>query len=147
MSQKRNSRFFKNVSHKWSIVSEQLVYLLSSFSRDVTIIRFHRNFSNFLHLNFFSGNPGITIDDPQWIGAWWLGVFIVGAALILTSIPMMGFPRRLPPQSEKSKNNGVVCPKHIHQPPIPIVAKKSSSKKPSLKGIVFSLPHLYLIVN
>lgn len=85
--------------------------------------------------NLFLGNPGITSDDPQWIGAWWLGVFIVGAALIITSFPMMGFPRRLPLQSTtKSKNNGVVCPKHLrHQPPA-IVPKKASSKKPSLKG-------------
>ncbi|KFM63758.1 hypothetical protein X975_24263, partial [Stegodyphus mimosarum] len=91
------------------------------------------SFCTSIYVNFPFGNPGITSDDPQWIGAWWLGVFIVGAALILTSFPMMGFPRRLPSHIPlKSKNNGAICPKHVlHQPPVS-QPKKTTSKKPSL---------------
>ncbi|CAL1269752.1 unnamed protein product [Larinioides sclopetarius] len=101
------------------------------------------SFCTSIYVNFPFANPGITSDDPQWIGAWWLGVFIVGAALILTSFPMMGFPRNLPPQAAlKSRNNGVVCPKHLrHQPPA-IMPKKSSNKKPSLKDFPAAMKRL-----
>ncbi|KAI1285073.1 Solute carrier organic anion transporter family member 3A1 [Halotydeus destructor] len=44
----------------------------------------------------FSTGPGLTPTDPQWIGAWWLGVLIVGFALTVTSLPMMAFPKNLP---------------------------------------------------
>ncbi|CAG2161776.1 unnamed protein product [Oppiella nova] len=44
----------------------------------------------------YFGTSSLTPNDPQWIGAWWLGVFIVGISLALTSFPMMVFPRRLP---------------------------------------------------
>ncbi|KAG8189334.1 hypothetical protein JTE90_021839 [Oedothorax gibbosus] len=101
------------------------------------------SFCTSIYVNFPFANPGITSDDPQWIGAWWLGVFIVGAALILTSFPMMGFPRNLPPQAPpRSKNNGVVCPKHLrHQPPA-ILPKKTSNKKPSLKDFPAAMRRL-----
>ncbi|XP_064086298.1 solute carrier organic anion transporter family member 74D-like isoform X1 [Macrobrachium nipponense] len=41
-------------------------------------------------------DPGITTNDPRWIGAWWLGLVFVSVALFLTSTAMFAFPRRLP---------------------------------------------------
>ncbi|GIY47767.1 solute carrier organic anion transporter family member 3A1 [Caerostris extrusa] len=100
------------------------------------------SFCTSIYVNFPFANPGISADDPQWIGAWWLGVFIVGAALILTSFLMMGFPRNLPPPpAPKSKSNGAVSSKRRHQLPA-ILPKKQSNKKPSLKDFPAAMKRL-----
>ncbi|CAB3375266.1 Hypothetical predicted protein [Cloeon dipterum] len=51
-----------------------------------------------------SVDPPVTPNDPRWVGAWWLGLVLVGALLMLASAAMAMFPRRLrsarrPPQS------------------------------------------------
>lgn len=103
------------------------------------------SFCTSVYVNFPFGNPGITSDDPQWIGAWWLGVFIVGAALIVTSFPMMGFPRELPQKGSaakyhlpspatKNKLNGIINPQYLKHQQQKNGVKKSISKKPSLKN-------------
>lgn len=50
-----------------------------------------------IYVNPFE-EPMITNKDPRWIGAWWLGPFIVAAALVFVSSAMLAFPRRLPDQ-------------------------------------------------
>lgn len=54
------------------------------------------SFCTSIHVNFPFETTQLLTDNPNWLGAWWLGVLIVGAALILTSFPMMAFPRELP---------------------------------------------------
>ncbi|XP_022255751.1 solute carrier organic anion transporter family member 4A1-like [Limulus polyphemus] len=50
-----------------------------------------------VYVNFpFETAKHLTADDPQWVGAWWLGLCMVGATLFLTVIPMASFPRQLP---------------------------------------------------
>ncbi|XP_064488441.1 solute carrier organic anion transporter family member 74D-like [Ornithodoros turicata] len=51
-----------------------------------------------VYVNFPFETSNLSPGNPHWIGAWWLGVFIVGAALIVTAVPMMAFPRVLPHQ-------------------------------------------------
>ncbi|XP_071533825.1 solute carrier organic anion transporter family member 74D-like isoform X2 [Panulirus ornatus] len=40
--------------------------------------------------------PNIDKKDPRWIGAWWLGFVFIGIGLLITSIPLFFFPRKLP---------------------------------------------------
>ncbi|XP_078052369.1 organic anion transporting polypeptide 74D [Augochlora pura] len=60
-----------------------------------------------------SVNPQITPTDPRWVGAWWLGLVLISAMLMLVSIGMFAFPTRLPAS---------------RTPP-----KRSDAKKPSLR--------------
>lgn len=38
----------------------------------------------------------ISPEDPQWVGAWWIGFLISGTLAFLLAIPFCGFPRALP---------------------------------------------------
>ncbi|UYV61532.1 hypothetical protein LAZ67_1005188 [Cordylochernes scorpioides] len=70
-------------------------------------------------INFpFESSP-MSPEDPNWLGAWWLGVFIVGFCLIITSIFMMAFPRQLPRAPHR------VCSKHYLPPSIKDVYRPS----------------------
>lgn len=60
-----------------------------------------------------SANPQITPTDPRWVGAWWLGLVLISAMLMLVSIGMFAFPTRLPTS---------------RRPP-----KRTDAKKPSLR--------------
>ncbi|XP_054713238.1 solute carrier organic anion transporter family member 74D-like [Uloborus diversus] len=70
------------------------------------------SFCTSINVNFPFETTKLSTQDPQWVGAWWLGVLIVGAALIFTAFPMMSFPRNLPkpckhnqPQSKPFNHN------------------------------------------
>ena len=60
--------------------------------------------------------PGMDEQDPQWIGAWWLGFVGVGVPTLVLGIAGGGFPEALPgtesirsalAQSAESTNRGV----------------------------------------
>ncbi|KAK3930526.1 Solute carrier organic anion transporter family member 74D [Frankliniella fusca] len=42
-----------------------------------------------------SVDPHITPKDPRWVGAWWLGLVLVSSMLMLASLAMFSFPKRL----------------------------------------------------
>lgn len=42
-----------------------------------------------------SADPQITQKDPRWVGAWWLGLVCISALLMLASLAMFAFPKRL----------------------------------------------------
>ena len=47
--------------------------------------------------------PGLSPDSPGWIGAWWFG-FVVGLVpLALVTVPLAGFPRRMPAAEEVTR--------------------------------------------
>ncbi|CAG2204508.1 SLCO4A [Mytilus edulis] len=48
-------------------------------------------------------NLPLTSSDPQWVGAWWIGIIIAVPAFILVAFPILGYPRRLPGYEELQK--------------------------------------------
>ncbi|CAL1277915.1 unnamed protein product [Larinioides sclopetarius] len=64
-------------------------------------------------------DPGYGPEDPRWIGAWWLGFLVQGLILLVCTIPLALFPKRLPGQK-------------VHQ-------DISKEKGPSLTGLFSNL--------
>ncbi|KAK3766324.1 hypothetical protein RRG08_044515 [Elysia crispata] len=46
----------------------------------------------------------LTPQHPRWIGAWWLGYITCGIIALLAAMPLMLFPRRLPPRQRRHSN-------------------------------------------
>lgn len=44
----------------------------------------------------------MTVRDPRWIGAWWLGFIVFGISALVVSIPLMCFPKRMPSRKNKA---------------------------------------------
>ena len=42
-----------------------------------------------------SDAPDISPDDPNWLGAWWMGFLIYGILTLILAVPMFMFPKRL----------------------------------------------------
>ncbi|XP_078409730.1 solute carrier organic anion transporter family member 1C1-like [Cetorhinus maximus] len=55
----------------------------------------------FVDVGFVSSDSlTITPKDTRWVGAWWLGVLIVGMISILAAIPICFFPKTMPIEGE-----------------------------------------------
>lgn len=75
-----------------------------------------------------SVDPPVTPSDPRWVGAWWLGLVLVGTLLMIASGAMAMFPRRL--RSARRPPQPVAA---ISDPPGPS-DDPSKKKYPSLRG-------------
>nr|XP_057941603.1 solute carrier organic anion transporter family member 4A1 [Doryrhamphus excisus]XP_057941604.1 solute carrier organic anion transporter family member 4A1 [Doryrhamphus excisus]XP_057941605.1 solute carrier organic anion transporter family member 4A1 [Doryrhamphus excisus] len=42
----------------------------------------------------------MTPENPLWVGAWWIGFLVGGAAGLLVAFPILGYPRHLPGSEE-----------------------------------------------
>ncbi|KAF0290270.1 Solute carrier organic anion transporter family member 3A1 [Amphibalanus amphitrite] len=90
-------------------------------------------------------SPNITTRDPRWIGAWWLGMFIISGMLALNAVIMFGFPRRLPhpklpPAHANSPNHQQQV--HHHVPPSQPNNGGPPAKNPSLREFPRAVKHL-----
>ncbi|KAK3087976.1 hypothetical protein FSP39_013011 [Pinctada imbricata] len=50
----------------------------------------------------------LTIRDPRWIGAWWLGFIVFGVSAVVFSLPLCCFPRRLKPKRKEKPKKIIV---------------------------------------
>ena len=60
------------------------------------------------------------LNDPRWVGAWWIGFVGLGAGIVLASLPMFLFPREFKgsPGIQKMASNiqkGVMNGKKINE--------------------------------
>ena len=56
--------------------------------------------------------PAVPRNDPRWVGAWWLGLLVLGAAMVILALPLFFFPKKLgvPGKSwRKSEDAGLSC--------------------------------------
>lgn len=44
-------------------------------------------------------------NNPRWVGAWWLGLVGISASLLVASVPMFAFPKRLPGTQSSSTSS------------------------------------------
>lgn len=52
---------------------------------------------------FFQDDPGIDLNNPRWVGAWWMGFLVLGGLLLFFTILLVLFPRRLPKRFRSEK--------------------------------------------
>lgn len=43
-----------------------------------------------------ASTPVITPEDPRWIGAWWIGMIVLGVLCTITALLISLFPKRMP---------------------------------------------------
>lgn len=73
--------------------------------------------------------PNMDTDNPRWVGAWWLGLVGISATLLLASVPMFAFPKRLPgPPSVANRVDGP--PSMVEKRPVANGAMEPSLKSP-----------------
>lgn len=79
--------------------------------------------------------PGLDIElsrkDPRWIGAWWLGFFVLAALLVIVAVLMCFFPKVLPERHRKHQENA-----RKHRLPL----DTSMGSKEDLHGSVQPIP-------
>ncbi|XP_041471626.1 solute carrier organic anion transporter family member 2A1-like [Lytechinus variegatus] len=103
-------------------------------------------------------NYGVGPQDPQWVGAWWLGLIIASVSYVISGIPMIGFPRSLPKNYDEAHDDFMGHSKRgrsTGSESAENAAKPKSRKKAAFKSIkdmpgkfweVCKNP-LYLIIN
>lgn len=90
--QKKNSPIYFGTQMALRLLGPSSGYMLASF--------FLRYYENPLY------DPGLSMNDPRWVGAWWIGFVLLGVLLFLFSVPMFFFPKTLPgsePQNSSSE--------------------------------------------
>uniref|UniRef100_A0A2K5U5S2 Solute carrier organic anion transporter family member n=1 Tax=Macaca fascicularis TaxID=9541 RepID=A0A2K5U5S2_MACFA len=49
----------------------------------------------------YLGGISLTIKDPRWVGAWWLGFLIAAGSVALAAIPYFFFPKEMPKEKHE----------------------------------------------
>ena len=54
-----------------------------------------------------SADVDISQKDPRWVGAWWFGFMIIGAAMLLWTLPVVLFPGKMPGEAERGEGGSL----------------------------------------
>ena len=65
----------------------------------------------------FSEPDGLDPMHPDWVGAWWTGFIMAGVTAILSAIPLLMFPRKLP-EADKVMTMKIAAGKSCSNPPL-----------------------------
>jgi len=91
-----SSAFFLGIFYTMAIVGPAIGYSVGG------------QFLN-IHTDF---HDNITVDDPSWVGAWWLGFVICGISALLLACPIALLPAAIPGMKEPSGDQ--VCRSRIN---------------------------------
>ncbi|XP_055947688.1 solute carrier organic anion transporter family member 74D-like isoform X1 [Argiope bruennichi] len=86
---KKNSPLYFSAMAALRIFGPTIGFLLSSFC-----LKYYED-------PFY--DPGIDPHNPRWVGAWWMGFFILGAAIFVFTILLALFPKELPERFRSEK--------------------------------------------
>jgi len=101
-----------------------------------------------------SNEANINTNNPRWVGAWWLGLVGISVTLLLASVPMFAFPKRLPGPSSVSNDalkkqhppqrtvNGCADASLSSPPPPPYDGLPAVPKTPRLKDFPTAVKRL-----
>ena len=59
------------------------------------------------HILVNSADVDISQKDPRWVGAWWLGFMIIGAAMLLWTLPVVMFPGKMSGEAERGEGGSL----------------------------------------
>ena len=52
---------------------------------------------------FIFSETDLTPEDPEWVGAWWIGFILLALIMLIWAVPTVLFPARLPGQPSLQK--------------------------------------------
>lgn len=100
---KKNSPLYFSAMGALRVFGPVLGFLLSSFC-----LKFYED-------PFY--DPGIDLNNPRWVGAWWMGFLILGVILLFFTLLLSLFPRRLPKRFRSEKTSKEKAEEEQSKPP------------------------------